>query len=101
MSEFTINKAGAKIYSDVSKHEELQIEDAITYNVLSLGIVGSQRTAVATIEEKDGTVSAYLLPHQLDDWVQLSMMMSAQDFNAFPSEVEFGKIDGRIYAEIL
>lgn len=101
MPEFMVNKAGAKIYSDVSKHEELQIEDTIKYNVLSLGIIGSQRTAVATIEEKDGTISAYRLPHQLDDWVQVSMMMSAQGLNAFPSEVEFGKIDGRIYAEIL
>lgn len=101
MSEFTINKAGAKIYSDVSKHKELQIEDAVKYNVLSLGIVGSQRTAFATIKEKDGTVSAYRLPHQLDEWVQLSLMMSAQGVNSFPSEVEFGKIDGRIYAEIL
>lgn len=54
-----------------------------------------------TIEEKDGTISAYRLPHQLDDWVQVSMMMSTQGLNVFPSEVEFGKINGRIYAEIL
>ena len=101
MSDFMVNKAGAKIYKDVSKHEELHIGDATKYNVLSVGIVGSQRTAIATVKEEDGTVSAYRLPNQFDDWVQSSMLMSAQGFNPFPSEVEFGKDANGVYAEFL
>lgn len=101
MSGFMVNKAGAKIYMDVSKHEELHIEDATKYNVLSVGIVGSQRTAIATVQENDGVVSAYRLPVQLDDWVQTSMLMSAQGLNVFPAAVEFGRDGDDVYAEIL
>lgn len=101
MSEFMVNKAGAKIYSDVSKHEELQIKEPATYHVLSVGVVEGQRTSVATIKKEDGSVVVYRLPYQLDDWVQSSVVMAHGGFVLFPSDVEFGVIGERIYAEIL
>ncbi|TCI58560.1 hypothetical protein [Exiguobacterium sp. SH0S2] len=101
MSEFVVNKAGAKLYSDVSKHEELQIKESKIYHVLSVGVVGGQRTAIATIKEDDGSAVVYRLPYQLDDWVQSSVVMAHGGLDLFPSDVEFGVIDERIYAEIL
>lgn len=101
MPEFIINKAGAKVYSDVLKHEELPIEESIIYHVLSVGIIGGQRTSIATIRQEDGSAVVYRLPYQLDDWAQSSMVMSLGGSNLFPSDVEFGMIDGRVYVDIL
>ena len=101
MSKFVVNRSGAKLYSDVSKHKELQINEPKIYHVLSVGVVGGQRTSVATIKEEDESVVVYRLPYQLDEWVQSSVVMSHGGFNIFPSDVEFGTIGERVYAEIL
>ncbi|WP_144514837.1 hypothetical protein [Bacillus pumilus] len=108
MKDYKINQSGAKIYSDLNKHELLQIptlkntsEDGSVYHVLSLGVIGTHTTGlvpVATIKDSEGKVAAYRLPSALADWVAFNMGLGV---NVFPSDVEFGIIDGRPYAEVL
>lgn len=108
MADFIVNKAGAKIYKDVSKHELLKVPvllnsgaKGIVHNVLSVGIVGMQREPIATIEKSNGEVVAYRLPHALTGWVEHCMGMKLQGIDMFPSEFEFGELNGRVYAEML
>ncbi|MCE4092845.1 hypothetical protein LXM61_27255 [Priestia megaterium] len=108
MEDFIINKAGAKIYKDITRHKLLSLpvlknntEQGIVYEVLSTGVLGSQRTPIITVKEKNGEVVAYRLPDELRDWVEHSMGMKLSGFDVFPSEIEFGIIDNHAYAEIL
>lgn len=108
MEDFIINKAGAKIYKDITKHKLLLLpilssdtEQGIVYEVLSAGVLGSQRTPVITVKEKNGEVVAYRLPDDLRDWVEHSMGMKLSGFDIFPGKIEFGIVDNHTYAEIL
>ncbi|MGM0817434.1 MAG: hypothetical protein ACQEUO_18355 [Bacillota bacterium] len=105
MKDYKINQRGAKIYSDLNKHELLQIptlkntsEDGTVYHVLSLGVIGTHSAGMVPVEDSEGKVAAYRLPSALADWVALNMGLGV---NVFPSDVEFGIIDGRPYAEVL
>jgi phosphoribosylcarboxyaminoimidazole (NCAIR) mutase len=58
-SEFVINKAGAKVYIDLSKHNELEIpilanehESGKVYEVLSVGMM-PPGIAIATVKVGD------------------------------------------------
>ncbi|MDE5054885.1 hypothetical protein NDK25_21970 [Niallia taxi] len=108
MSDFILNKAGAKIYKDIKKHEYIETpvlsdpsESGIIYNVLSVGFVGVQRSPIMTVEETDGKVNAYRLPDELGGWMEKTMNQSAMGVNVFPSKVEFGKLNNRVYAEMI
>lgn len=108
MEDFVINKAGAKIYKDINKHEVLKVpvlvnENAqgIVHTVLSVGVLGGQREPIITVKESSEKVTAYRLPRDLTDWVQHWMGMTLQGIDMFPAEVEFGRLNDRIYAEIL
>jgi hypothetical protein len=108
MEDFIINKAGAKIYRDITKNKMLMLpvlandtEQGIVCEVLSAGILGSQSTPIITVKEKDGKPVAYRLPDDLREWVQNAMGMKVSGFDTFPSKVEFGVIDNYTYAEIL
>ncbi|WP_338754898.1 hypothetical protein [Bacillus sp. FJAT-52991] len=76
MANFTVNKAGAKIYSDISKHEFLKLPmlmndkaKGAVYEVLSVGLLlGEQREPVATIKKSDQEIVVYRLPKDLQEW---------------------------------
>lgn len=108
MTNFIVNKAGAKIYKDITKHEILTLpilksdkEQGAIYEVLSVGVLGSQRTPVITVKEASGDSIAYRLPNELSDWVENMIGFKLQGFDALPSKVEFGIIDNIPYAEML
>lgn len=101
------NKAGATIYGDITKHDVLDIPDVPTtdqngkvYHVLSAGMHKST-IALVTIKENNQAV-AYQLPQGLlQDWALNSIVMARQGLNAFPCDVEFGKLPTGYYAEML
>ncbi|NMH69915.1 hypothetical protein HF072_14090 [Bacillus sp. RO3] len=106
MAEYAVNKAGAKVYSDISKHVILPLptlkstsEKGAVYEVLSVGTHGN-KTPIATIKEGNGA-KAYILPEELKGWALNFLMLSADGVKMFPTSVEFGIINGRPYAEIL
>ncbi|WP_285769537.1 hypothetical protein [Peribacillus sp. SI8-4] len=105
MSTFIVNKAGAKIFNDVSKHEELPMpalnstaEDGVIYKVLSVGMNG--RTPIASIKVGSEVV-AYKLPSDLYGWAENFLMMAGDGLRMLPAKIEFGILDGRAYAEII
>lgn len=107
-ADFVVNRAGAKIYMDVSKHEVLKIPvlmndktKGVVHEVLSVGVVGAQRALIATIKKSNKNVVAYRLPEELRGWAEHSMGMSAMGVKFFPTKVEFGILNGRTYAEVL
>ncbi|HBO5951995.1 MULTISPECIES: hypothetical protein [Bacillus subtilis group] len=108
MADFIVNKAGAKVYKDINKHRVLnapalsnESEKGTVYNVLSVGILGGQREPIVTVKETDGEVVVYRLPYDLVGWVENFMGMKLHGIDSFPAKVEFGKLNGRVYAEIL
>lgn len=60
----------------------------------------ARNTALATIKE-GSKVTAYKLPNDLNEWVLFSMAQSKQGLKAFHAKIEVGKINGRMYAEIV
>ena len=92
---------------DISKHKVLDIptlatteEQGRAVHVLSVGLHQSG-AALVTIRENNGAV-AYQLPEgRLHDWAVHSVNMARQGLNAFPSDIEFGKLPTGYYAEIL
>ncbi|QEO07785.1 hypothetical protein FLQ07_20560 [Bacillus paralicheniformis] len=108
MADFIINKAGAKIYKDIKKHEFLKVpvlinekEKGAVHHVLSVGILGGQRDPIVTVKESNGEVVAYRLPIDLLGWVENFMGLKLQGVDMFPAKVEFGKLNNRTFAEIL
>lgn len=108
MADFVVNKAGGKVYMDLSKHDTLKIPvlvndraKGVVYEVLSVGVAGSQRGLIATIKKPNKSVVVYRLPEELRGWVEHSMGLSVMGIKTFPSKVEFGVLSGRTYAEFL
>ncbi|MDR0918032.1 MAG: hypothetical protein LBM93_02090, partial [Oscillospiraceae bacterium] len=83
--EFTINRRGAKVYYDVSKHPYLPIKDgANVYDVLSVGIHGANATPIITINES-GKAFCYRLPHGLSEWAMTAVGFANLNEHMFPS----------------
>lgn len=108
MTEYIINKAGAKIFKDALNHEPLNIPvlmnekaTGVIHEVLSVGFVGQHREPIATVRKSEDEVVAYLLPEDLRGWVESTMLMVMEGISFLPGKVEFGKLDGVVYAEIL
>lgn len=108
MADFIVNKAGAKIYKDINRHEILKVPilldekaKGVVHHVLSAGFLGGEREPIVTIKESNGEVVAYRLPNDLFGWVENSMGMKLQGIDMFPANVEFGKLNNRVFAEIL
>lgn len=110
MADFIVNKAGAKIYKDITKHEVMKIPvlmndkaEGVVHHVLSVGMAGTltQREPIATIKNSNQEVVVYRLPEELQGWVEQSMDMSMQGIKPFPTDIEFGTLNGRTYAEML
>lgn len=106
MSDYIVNKAGAKIYSDVNKHAVLKVpalkkesENGVVHDVISVGMV-QNGIALITIKQ-NGDAVAYRLPPELMQWAQSAVGMAMSGMKAFPAKVEFGILKGRCYAEIL
>lgn len=107
MSGFRINAAGAKIYHDPNLHEMLEMkalstprEKGSVYDVLSVGVSSSNLVPLVTIKEGNEAV-AYRLPAELSGWAFLALQLAEEGGKAFPAKVEFGMLDGQVYAEIL
>lgn len=105
-ADFVINKAGAKVYKDLSKHNELEIpllnsdaESGKVYEVLSIGIM-PPGVPIATVKIGDLPV-AFRLPSELVGWCQHSMGLAMQGVKIFPAKAEFGLLNGRYYAELV
>lgn len=114
------NQAGAIIYDNINDFQYLNIpmilkeEDATVYEVLSVGTAGKDDVAavsmdritmsrtvisVATIKNNDGSVQAYRLPMELEEWVQHCMNAALEGYKLFPCKVAFGIIDNKYYVE--
>jgi hypothetical protein len=107
MADYEVNKAGAKIFSDISKHKVLpmptlltQQADGVVYEVLSVGMHGGTRTPIATVKEGSEVV-ACILPMELYGWTENFLLMSVNGTKLLPAKIEFGILDGKPYAEIL
>ena len=105
--EFYYNQRGAKCYFDYTRQGYLDIpklksnkEHGVIYRVLSVGFFGKNGQPCVTIY-KDEQAQSLLLPKALSDWAFDMVALSNSGGNFFPSEVEFGYINGRYYAEIL
>jgi hypothetical protein len=106
VTDYFVNKAGAKIYNDVSKHPVLEIpvitngnENGRCYKVLSIGMV---RTGIAMITiQIDKNAVAYRLPVELTEWAQTAIGMAMSGIKPLPTNIEFGVLRDRYYAEIL
>ncbi|MDA1795251.1 hypothetical protein [Bacillus cereus group sp. BY8-1LC] len=55
--------------------------------------------SVATIKNNDGSVQAYRLPMELEEWVQHCMNAAIEGYKLFPCKVAFGIIDNKYYVE--
>ncbi|MGF2169749.1 MULTISPECIES: hypothetical protein [Enterococcus] len=104
MSEFIKNTAGAKIYTDASKHEPLEFKDEGTsYNVLSAGFINPKNSfdkhPIVTVSTDKGPV-AYTIPQELTGWVIQLINFAQSDTAVLPEIVEFGRNNGNVYAEI-
>lgn len=94
------DRKGAKCYLDYKKHQILPISNIPQkYNVLSAGFFGAMEKACVTILE-GVTPKCYLLPDELMDWTFDLLSLANLGQNLLPAVVEFGKIEGRYYAEI-
>ena len=51
--------------------------------------------------DENGQTKMYRLPLDLAEWVETAISLAMSGMNAFPSNVEFGIVEGRHYAEIL
>ena len=105
--EFYYNQRGAKCYFDYKRQGYLDIpklkpnkERGAIYQVLSVGFFGKNEQPCVTIY-KDEQAQCLLLPKELSDWAFDMVAFSNIGGNFFPSDVEFGYINGRYYAEIL
>ncbi len=108
MSEYITNKAGARVYKDIKKHSFLKIpelnnekESGAVYEVFSVGNMGVNFDPVITIRGNDGSAVLCRLPTDLSDWVDYQKGIRLQGIEMFPARIEFGKLNNRIYAEIL
>lgn len=108
MADYIVNKAGAKIFKDINKHEILKVPllldekaKGVVHHVLSVGFLGGKREPIVTIKESNEEIVAYRLPNDLVGWVENSMGMKLQGIDMFPAKVEFGKLNNRVYAEVL
>jgi hypothetical protein len=54
----------------------------------------------AIIQDRDN-VSLYRLPTDLAPWVMNAVAMAHAGRNQFPSKVEFGRLEGRVYDDFV
>lgn len=106
MSEYVVNKAGAKIYNDVSRHTVLEIPvvaneniNGVSYKVLSVGMVRNGVYLLTIQHDKEAV--AYRLPVELTEWAQTTIGLAMSGIKALPANIEFGILKNRYYAEIL
>lgn len=104
-NDFIINKAGAKVYRDLSKLSVLQIptlsnekQQGVLFDILSVGLM-PPGIPIVTVKLEDRPI-AFRLPQELSTWAQTSIGMALEGINVFPAKVEFGKLKNRYYAEI-
>lgn len=97
------NQRGAKCYLDWTKHNFLEISNAESekiYNVLSVGFFGNMKQPNVTIENNN-QIECYLLPLELLNWAISCVSLSNMGSNLFPSQVRFGVINNKYYAELI
>ncbi|MEB9506413.1 hypothetical protein P4J13_20990 [Bacillus anthracis] len=114
------NTAGAIIHNDINDHPYLNIpmiineKDGQIHEVLSVGFHTSDaiamvttdgfsttrvNTPVATVKNNDGSIQAYRLPLELENWVLSCMHAASTGKNPFPCKVACGIIDNKFYVE--
>ncbi|HFJ9434196.1 hypothetical protein [Bacillus thuringiensis] len=74
------NAAGAIIHNDINNHPYLN-------------------TPVATVKNNDGSIQAYRLPLELENWVLSCMHAASVEKNPFPCKVAFGIINNKFHVE--
>lgn len=97
--EYFFNQKGAKIFFDISKQPELNIKDSCVYTVLSVGLSRENVPLVTIIQ--NNKAKCYRLPLQLLEWVVTLVGFASMGTNMFPANVQFSKIYGKYYADIL
>lgn len=96
--DYVINRQGAKVYLDASKHSYLSIEEGNNiYNVLSVGFT-RDGISVITVSEV-GKSYCYRLPAEYNDWVLQYVGLANLGFSFFPTYVNFTKDDSNYYAD--
>jgi len=100
MSDYMKNKAGALIYHDTTKHSIIDVTSPRVHRVLTIGYGGSPLVPLVTVKEKDGSIIAFRIPHQLHGWALYFFKSISNNKSPFPSDVEFGTENGYVYAEI-
>lgn len=101
--EIYYNQRGAKCYLAWTKHDFLEIsstESGKVYNVLSVGFFGNMEQPNITVENNN-QIECYLLPLELLNWAIYCVSLSNMVSNIFLSQVKFGVINDRYYAEII
>ncbi|PIE91799.1 hypothetical protein CO726_30130 [Bacillus fungorum] len=114
------NAAGAIIHNDINNYPYLNIpmiineEDGMVYEVLNAGFYTNEavamittddfattrvNTPVTTVKNNDGSIKAYRLPLELENWVLSCMHAASTGKNPFPCKVAFGIIDTKFYVE--
>ena len=105
--EFILNEQGAKVYLDPSNHLMLNLptikdisETGDIRYVLSVGFHYGSYMPCVTIQHDNEPV-LYLLPSDLANWVRHTLAAARQGETMLPTNVEFGILGSRQYAEFL
>ena len=62
---------------------------------------GDKKILPTAVIDFEGKKVLCRLPLELSEWVSTCVSMAHAGHNAFPCQVEFGRLEGRAYAELL
>lgn len=98
--EYFRNSRGAKVYFDVNKQPQLQLEyGEKKFHVLSVGYSKEGLPLVTIASDPENL--CFRLPYQLDEWVIMILGMAIQGEEYLPADVIFSKTNDGYYADIL
>ncbi|PEW08797.1 hypothetical protein [Bacillus cereus] len=114
------NPARSVIDNNINNYPYLNIpmiineKDGMVYLVLNAGFHNNDAAAMITtdgfattrvntpivsVKNSDGSIQAYRLPLELEDWVLSCMRAASTGKNTFPCKVAFGIIDTNFHVE--
>lgn len=64
-------------------------------------MLGDNKVLPTAVIDFEGKKMLCRLPLELSEWVSTSVSMAHVGHNIFPCDVEFGRLEGRVYAELL
>lgn len=76
-------------------------DDCIKAGAPANRIAGNKCILPTAVVELDGRVKLWRLPVEFAGWVFDCVALANAERNQFPSKVEFGELNGRVYAQLI